>query len=72
MAVPKRRQSHAQSHMRKAQWQRKTVEAARFALSLGKSLTSRKAKGFFYPPSPMSDTWENEGKGFLNASLEKE
>lgn len=41
MAVPKRRQSSAKSGMRKQHWQRKALEAARNALSLGKSLTTR-------------------------------
>ena len=54
MAVPKRRQSSAKSGMRKQHWQRKALEAARNALSLGKSLTTRNAKGFFYPPEERS------------------
>ena len=44
MAVPKRRMSRAKSAMRKSHWQRKAIDAARNALSLGKSLTTRNAK----------------------------
>ena len=50
MAVPKRRQSNSQSKMRTMHWRRKALDAARVALSLGKSLTTRKAKGFYYKP----------------------
>ena len=50
MAVPKRRQSNAQSGMRSATWKRKALDAARNALSLGKSLTTRKSKGFITHP----------------------
>ncbi len=64
MAVPKRRQSNAQSGMRSATWKRKALDAARNALSLGKSLTTRKSKGFYYPPAPVSDDWEAEAEGF--------
>ena len=46
MAVPKRRQSNSQSKLRTMHWRRKALDAARVALSLGKSLTTRKAKGF--------------------------
>jgi ribosomal protein L32 len=64
MAVPKRRQSNAQSGMRSATWKRKALDAARTALSLGKSLTTRKSKGFYYPPAPVSEDWDNEAQGF--------
>jgi ribosomal protein L32 len=64
MAVPKRRQSSAKSAMRFATWQRKAVDAARTALSLGKSLTTRNAKGFFYPPSPVAGVLNDNVKGF--------
>ena len=64
MAVPKRRMSRAKSAMRKSHWQRKALDAARNALSLGKSLTTRKSKGFYYPPAPVSENWDDEAKGF--------
>ena len=64
MAVPKRRMSRAKSHMRKTHWQRKALDAARVALSLGKSLTTRKAKGFFYPPSPVAGVLDKTPRGF--------
>ena len=64
MAVPKRRQSSAKSGMRKQHWQRKALEAARNALSLGKSLTTRNAKGFFYPPAPVAGVLNGNVQGF--------
>jgi hypothetical protein len=56
--------SSAKSAMRKSHWQRKAVDAARNALSLGKSLTTRNAKGFFYPPSPVAGVLNDNVKGF--------
>lgn len=53
MAVPKRRKSKAQTKMRKSQWKRKAADAALKAISLGKSISTRNAKGFFYEPSPI-------------------
>ena len=64
MAVPMRRQSSAKSGMRKQHWQRKALEAARNALSLGKSLTTRNAKGFFYPPAPVAGVLNENVQGF--------
>ena len=64
MAVPKRRQSNSQSKMRTMHWRRKALDAARVALSLGKSLTTRKAKGFYYPPAPL-DT-DKVAQGFVS------
>ena len=68
MPVPKRRQSNAQSGMRSATWKRKALDAARTALSLGKSLTTRKSKGFYYPPAPVSENWDDEAQGFGSKS----
>jgi ribosomal protein L32 len=67
MAVPKRRQSNSQSKMRTMHWRRKALDAARVALSLGKSLTTRKAKGFYYPPAPL-DTDEG-AQGFVSTDV---
>ncbi len=67
MAVPKRRQSNSQSKMRTMHWRRKALDAARVALSLGKSLTTRKAKGFYYPPAPL-DT-DEEAQGFVSNNV---
>ncbi len=64
MAVPKRRQSSAKSAMRFATWQRKAVGVARTALSLGKALTTRNVKCFFYPPSPVAGVLNDNVKGF--------
>ena len=72
MAVPKRRQSRAKSAMRKSHWERKALDAARVALSLGKSLTTRNAKGFFYPPSPVAGVLNENVQGFLKAAPSEE
>lgn len=64
MAVPKRRMSRAKSRMRKTHWQRKAQDAARVAISLGKSLTTRNAKGFYYPPSPVPGALNDQARGF--------
>ena len=64
MAVPKRRMSRAKSAMRKSHWQRKALDAARNALSLGKSLTNLNAKGFFYPPAPFAGLLNENVQGF--------
>ena len=71
MAVPKRRMSRAKSKMRKMHWQRKALDAARTALSLGKSLTTRKSKGFYYPPSPVADALNATPQGFTLSDVEK-
>ena len=72
MAVPKRRMSRAKSGMRKSHWQRKALDAARNALSLGKSLTTRNAKGFFYPPSPVAGVLNENVQGFGNSTQKEE
>jgi hypothetical protein len=54
--------------MRSATWKRKALDAARTALSLGKSLTTRKSKGFYYPPAPVSENWDDEAQGFGSKS----
>ena len=72
MAVPKGRQSSAKSGMRKQHWQRKALEAARNALSLGKSLTTRNAKGFFYPPAPVAGVLNENVQGFRKSTETEE
>ncbi len=71
MAVPKRRQSSAKSAMRKSHWQRKALYAARTALSLGTSLTTRNAKGFFYPPLPTTGVLNENVQALCNATQAK-
>ena len=72
MAVPKRRMSRAKSRMRKTHWQRKAVDAARLAISLGGSLRSRNAKGFFYKPAPLPETMKKDNWGFVFPVLEND
>ena len=68
MAVPKQRQSNSQSKMRTIHWRRKALDASRIALSLGKSLTTRKAKGFYYPPAPLDTDEKRQGFASTNES----
>jgi large subunit ribosomal protein L32 len=49
MAVPKKRTSKAKRDQRKANWKRKAAVQAQKALSLGKSILTGQAKGFYYP-----------------------
>ena len=72
MAGPKRRMSRAKSAMRKSHWQRKALDAARNALSLGKSLTTRNSKGFYYPPSPVAGVLNENVQGFGNSTQAEE
>ena len=51
--------------MRKFHWQRKARAAAQVAVSLGKSLTTRQAKGFFYPPGQVVGSLHQNARGFL-------
>jgi len=49
MAVPKKRTSKSKRNMRKATWKRQAALQAQRALSLGKSILTGQAKGFYYP-----------------------
>ena len=72
MAVPKRRMSRAKSAMRKSHWQRKAIDAARNALSLGKSLTTRNAKGFLLPAFTSCGSIKRNVQGFGNSTETEE
>ncbi|HEY9814354.1 MAG: 50S ribosomal protein L32 [Synechococcales cyanobacterium K44_A2020_017] len=49
MAVPKKKTSKSKRSMRRATWKRKAEKQAQRALSLGKSILTGRAKGFYYP-----------------------
>nr|B8HVR1.1 RecName: Full=Large ribosomal subunit protein bL32; AltName: Full=50S ribosomal protein L32 [Cyanothece sp. PCC 7425] len=49
MAVPKKKTSKSKRDMRRATWNRKAAAQAQRALSLGKSILTGQAKGFYYP-----------------------
>ncbi len=49
MAVPKKKTSKSKRDMRKAVWKRKAAVQAQKALSLGKSILTGQARGFYYP-----------------------
>jgi large subunit ribosomal protein L32 len=49
MAVPKKKTSKSKRSMRRATWKRKAEKQAQRALSLGKSVLTGRAKGFYYP-----------------------
>ena len=48
MAVPKKRQSKAKKNARKANWKRKSYQAAQKSLSLAKSMLRGKSTSFVY------------------------
>ena len=49
MAVPKKKKSKSKRNHRHAVWKGKASDAAKKALSLGKSVLTGKAEGFVYP-----------------------
>tara|TARA_Y100001934_G_C12045965_1_gene628398 strand:- start:23 stop:193 length:171 start_codon:yes stop_codon:yes gene_type:complete len=49
MAVPKKKKSKSKRNHRHAVWKAKASDAAKKALSLGKSVLTGKAEGFVYP-----------------------
>lgn len=56
MAVPKKRTSKARKNARKAVWKNKARTEAQKALSLAKSVLTRKSNGFIYNLSEQADT----------------
>ena len=48
MAVPKKRRSKAKKNARKANWKRKSLQAAQKSLSLAKSMLRGKTTSFVY------------------------
>ncbi|MGB3404891.1 MAG: 50S ribosomal protein L32 [Microcoleaceae cyanobacterium] len=58
MAVPKKRTSKSKRNMRKATWKRKARTQAERALSLGKSVLTGRAEGFYYPTNEDEDDEE--------------
>nr|YP_007947735.1 ribosomal protein L32 [Neoporphyra haitanensis]AGG36984.1 ribosomal protein L32 [Neoporphyra haitanensis] len=59
MAVPKKRTSKAKKNARKANWKNQARVEAQKALSLAKSVLTRKSNGFVYNPSETADTYTN-------------
>jgi large subunit ribosomal protein L32 len=49
MAQPKKKTSKTKRDQRKATWKRKAALQAQRALSLGKSILTGRAEGFYYP-----------------------
>nr|YP_009027491.1 50S ribosomal protein L32 [Neoporphyra perforata]AGQ17046.1 50S ribosomal protein L32 [Neoporphyra perforata]AHB34985.1 50S ribosomal protein L32 [Neoporphyra perforata]AHB35194.1 50S ribosomal protein L32 [Neoporphyra perforata]AIA19356.1 50S ribosomal protein L32 [Neoporphyra perforata]AIA19565.1 50S ribosomal protein L32 [Neoporphyra perforata] len=55
MAVPKKRTSKAKKNARKANWKNQARFEAQKALSLARSVLTRKSNGFIYNLSETSD-----------------
>ncbi len=55
MAVPKKKTSNSKRDKRRATWRRKAAGEAQKALSLGKSILTGRAKGFYYPTDDESE-----------------
>ena len=49
MAVPKKKTSKGKRNQRNATWRAKASDAAKKAMSIGKSVLTGKAQGFVYP-----------------------
>nr|YP_010925522.1 chloroplast 50S ribosomal protein L32 [Neoporphyra dentata]WKD83754.1 chloroplast 50S ribosomal protein L32 [Neoporphyra dentata]BCA87229.1 ribosomal protein L32 [Neoporphyra dentata] len=56
MAVPKKRTSKAKKNARKANWKNQARVESQKALSLAKSVLTRKSNGFIYNLSETADT----------------
>jgi large subunit ribosomal protein L32 len=59
MAQPKKKTSKSKRDQRKATWKRKAALQAQRALSLGKSILSGRAEGFYYPSDEDEDEDES-------------
>ncbi|MBD1939526.1 50S ribosomal protein L32 [Microcoleus sp. FACHB-68] len=57
MAVPKKKTSKSKRDKRKATWKHKAVQQAQKALSLGKSILTKRSS-FVYPPDQEDDDEE--------------
>lgn len=55
MAVPKKKTSKTKRDSRRAHWKRQAEFQAQKALSIGKSVLSGRAKGFYYPTDDDED-----------------
>jgi len=55
MAVPKKKTSKGKRNQRHSVWKAKAGDAAKKALSLGKSILSGRAQGFVYPVQEEDD-----------------
>ncbi|ATS18369.1 50S ribosomal protein L32 [Synechococcus sp. PCC 6717] len=49
MACPKKKTSKSKRSMRRAVWKRQAALQAQRALSIGKSILTERAKGFYFP-----------------------
>ncbi|MDG2989932.1 50S ribosomal protein L32 [Candidatus Synechococcus calcipolaris G9] len=57
MACPKKKTSKSKRSMRRAEWKRQASFQAKKALSIGKSILTERAQGFYFPEA---DTEEEE------------
>jgi large subunit ribosomal protein L32 len=55
MAVPKKKTSKTRRDKRRATWKHKAAVEAKKALSLGKSILTGQAEGFYYPEEEEED-----------------
>jgi large subunit ribosomal protein L32 len=55
MAAPKKKTSKGKRDQRRAHWKKQAEERARKAISMGKSILTGRAKGFYYPPADEGD-----------------
>lgn len=59
MAVPKKKTSNAKRDQRRAHWRKQAALQAQKALSLGKSVLTKRSESFIYPEDEEEDDDED-------------
>lgn len=60
MACPKKKTSKSKRNMRRAVWKRQAALQAQRALSIGKSILTERAQGFYFPEAEEENEDEQE------------
>ncbi len=60
MACPKKKTSKSKRSMRRAVWKRQAALQAQRALSIGKSILTERARGFYFPEAEEENEEEQE------------
>jgi large subunit ribosomal protein L32 len=55
MACPKKKTSKSKRDMRRSNWKRKASLQAERALSIGKSILTQRAQGFYFPEQDQAE-----------------
>lgn len=60
MACPKKKTSKSKRSMRRAVWKRQAAFQAQRALSIGKSILTERAQGFYFPEADKDNNEDEE------------